>query len=268
MRYAERVSAPSNVPPRVRMSHLSDADAERVAVIIPAFNEQASLPRVLADLPRVGRVVVVDNASTDRTAEVAASAGADVIHEPRRGYGSACLAGIAAVGGAAPEVVVFLDGDYSDYPEELPTLVSPIFAGECDLVLGSRLSGKREPGSMPPQSVWGNRLACWLMRGLFGARYTDLGPFRAIRYDALRALKMTDTNYGWTVEMQIKAARHKLRVREAPVRYRRRVGVSKISGTVLGTFKAGGKILWTVARYGLFDRTTPAPRSPAEGATT
>ncbi|MEM6799713.1 MAG: glycosyltransferase family 2 protein [Planctomycetota bacterium] len=242
------------------MRLLPDTDAERLAVIIPAFNEEPSLPLVLGDLPRVGRVIVVNNASTDQTAAVARDAGAEVIDEPRRGYGSACLAGLRALrddldrGVPAPAVVVFLDGDYSDHPEELPALVEPIFSGDCDMVLGSRLMGDRERGAMPPQSVWGNRFACWLMRLLLGANYTDLGPFRAIRYTSLASLGMADTNYGWTVEMQIKATRAGLRVREAPVRYRRRVGVSKISGTVTGTVKAGAKILWTVARYGLLDR--------------
>ncbi|MEM8864169.1 MAG: glycosyltransferase family 2 protein [Planctomycetota bacterium] len=246
---------------------LPAADVARIAVIVPAFNEEASLPLVLGDLPAVGHVVVVDNNSTDATAQVATECGATVIEEPRRGYGSACLAGIRAVkelqatSETPPEVIVFLDGDYSDHPEELPMLVAPLFAGEADLVLGSRLAGDRERGAMPPQSVWGNRLACFLMRLLFGARYTDLGPFRAIRIDALNQIGMVDTNFGWTIEMQIKAVQHGLRVQEIPVRYRRRVGVSKISGTVSGTVRAGTKILWTVARYGLFDRST---RQPAE----
>ena len=257
------------------MSLLTEADARRIVVVIPAYNEESSLPQVLADLPRVGRVLVVNNASTDRTASVARSAGAEVVDEPRRGYGSACLAGLAKIradateteaesGGARPAVIVFLDADYSDHPEELPQLAGPIFAGQCDMVLGSRLMGQRERGAMPPQSVWGNRFACLLMRLMVGARYTDLGPFRAIRADALQSLGMTDTNYGWTVEMQIKASRAGLRVREVPVRYRRRIGVSKISGTVSGTIKAGSKILWTVARYGLLDRRwTPSPPGAA-----
>ena len=235
-------------------------DLAQIAVIIPAYNEEASLPLVLGDLPPVGQVVVVNNASTDATAEVARQHGATVVDEPRRGYGSACLAGLQFIRQleTPPKVVVFLDADYSDHPEELPLLVEPLFAGECDMVLGSRLLGNREPGAMPPQSVWGNRLACFLMRMLLGGQYTDLGPFRAIRHDALERLGMVDTNYGWTIEMQIKATRAGLRVREIPVSYRRRIGVSKISGTVRGTFKAGGKILWTVARYGLFQRR-PAP---------
>ncbi len=233
---------------------------DRVTVIIPAYNEQESLPQVLSDLPSVGRVIVANNASTDRTAEVAAAAGAIVVDEPRRGYGSACLAGLARLHELAeresdlPEIVVFIDGDYSDHPEQLVELVEPIFADQADFVLGSRLLGQREPGAMPAQSIYGNRLACALMRLLFGANYTDLGPFRAIRYPHLLALEMSDTNFGWTVEMQIKAAKAKLRTLELPVRYRKRIGTSKISGTVRGTISAGYKILYTIAKYGVWNR--------------
>jgi glycosyltransferase involved in cell wall biosynthesis len=231
-----------------------------VWVVIPALNEEESLPRVLGDLPAVGRTIVVDNGSTDRTALVAVAAGAQVVQEPRRGYGAACLCGLAeieratAAGEPPPRVVVFLDGDYSDYPGRLPELVAPILAGEAEFVLGSRLLGQRETGAMPPQSVWGNRLACFLMRLFFGARYTDLGPFRAIDYQALKSLGMVDRNFGWTVEMQIKAARAKLRTIEVPVPYRCRIGQSKISGTLAGTIKAGYKILFVIAKYGLADR--------------
>ena len=226
-----------------------------VWVIIPAKNEQASIPHVLQDLPTVGRVIVVDNGSTDATAEAARLGGADVISELRRGYGSACLAGLARIemlvagGEPPPKIVVFLDADYSDHPDELPQLIEPLLRGDADFVLGSRLLGRREAGAMPPQSVYGNKLACFLMWLFWGVRYTDLGPFRAINYSALRNLEMQDTNFGWTVEMQIKAAVAKLRTQELPVRYRRRIGVSKISGTVSGTFKAGYKILFTIARY-------------------
>lgn len=231
-----------------------------VWVIIPVLNEEQSLPRVLADLPAVGRVIVVDNGSTDRTAAVAVAGGASVVHEPQRGYGAACLRGVAeieraaAAGELTPRAVVFLDGDYSDYPERLPDLVSPILAGEADFVLGSRLLGDRQAGAMPPQSVWGNRLACCLMRWLFGARYTDLGPFRAIDYRALKSLGMIDRNFGWTVEMQIKAARAKLPTIEVPVPYRCRIGQSKISGTLAGTIKASYKILFVIAKYGFARR--------------
>lgn len=238
-----------------------EIDLSKVFVIIPALNEEASLPLVLRDLPTVGRVIVIDNGSTDRTTDVAAAAGALVLQEPQRGYGSACLKGLSAIdelcgnGERVPSVVVFLDADYSDDPVQLPKLVQPILAGDADFVLGSRLLGQREPGAMPPQSVFGNRLACALMKLLFGIRYTDLGPFRAIDYQRLRELKMSDPNFGWTVEMQIKAARQKLRTIEVPVPYRCRVGESKISGTVWGSIRAGYKILFLIAKYGWFRRS-------------
>ena len=230
---------------------------EQVSVIIPALNEAASLPLVLNDLPDVGCVIVVDNGSTDRTAAVARDCGAVVVSESRRGYGSACLRGLAEIesridrGLPAPAVVAFVDADYSDHVNLLPEIVNPILADEADFVLGSRILGKREPGAMPPQSLYGNRFACFLIRRLFGGRYTDLGPFRAIDYACLRRLNMTDQNFGWTVEMQIKAARAGLRIEEIPVPYRRRVGASKISGTLSGTIRAGSKILYLIARYGL-----------------
>jgi glycosyltransferase involved in cell wall biosynthesis len=231
-------------------------------VIIPALNEEESLPLVLRDLPQVRRTIVVDNGSTDRTAAVAREGGAHVVSEPRRGYGSACLRGLAEIESLSPSdnlprVIVFLDADYSDHPELLTELVRPILAGEADFVLGSRLLGVREPGAMPTQSLFGNRLACFLMRILFGARYTDLGPFRAIDYVALRALRMIDTNYGWTVEMQIKAARAGLRTAEIPVPYRCRIGQSKISGTIVGSIKAGWKILFLIAKYGIQNPQRP-----------
>lgn len=236
------------------------ADLSDVTVIIPAWNEEVSLPFVLRDLPSVGRVLVVDNGSTDGTARVGLAGGATVVHEPRRGYGSACLRGLATIqqsldaGETSPRVVVFADADYSDHVHLLPELVAPIQRDEADLVLGSRMLGQREPGAMPAQSLFGNRLACWLMRRCFGARYTDLGPFRAVRYQQLLALQMADRNFGWTIEMQIKAARHGLRTCEIAVPYRRRIGKSKISGTIGGSLKAGAKILWTIGRYGLRTR--------------
>jgi glycosyltransferase involved in cell wall biosynthesis len=229
---------------------------EQVTVIIPALNEERALPLVLGDLPTVGQTLVVDNGSQDATAEVAARCGAMVVSEPQRGYGAACLRGLAAVrqsveaGHPAPQVVAFVDADYSDHPDLLPELIAPIFEDRADFVLGSRLAGQREPGAMPPQSVYGNRLACFLMRWLFGARYTDLGPFRAIDYQQLCSLEMADRNFGWTIEMQIKAHRAQLRTLEIPVPYRRRVGSSKISGTLSGTVRAGSKILYTIAKYG------------------
>jgi hypothetical protein len=235
-------------------------DLSRVVVIIPALNEEASLPLVLRDLPAVGRVIVVDNGSTDATAAVAADAGATVVPEARRGYGAACLRGLAAIGELTeggqppPQIVVFLDADYSDDPHILPEIVQPIFNDAADFVLGSRLLGRREPGAMPAQSVFGNRLACGLMRVLFGISYTDLGPFRAIDCQRLGELGMTDRNFGWTVEMQIKAARRKLRILEVPVPYRRRIGQSKISGTVWGSLRAGWKILYLIGKYGCLRR--------------
>lgn len=231
---------------------------ESVWLIIPALNEQESLPLVLKDLPPVGRVILVDNGSTDETARVAEQMGAYVVHEPQRGYGSACLRGLAEIrtlveaGETRPSIVAFIDADYSDHPEQLSELVQPLLAHEVDFVLGSRLSGQRESGAMPPQSVFGNRFACFLIRILFGAAFTDLGPFRAIQYDRLLELGMVDDNFGWTIEMQIKAVRAGVRWKEIPVRYRRRIGQSKISGTIRGSIAAGTKILYTIAKYGLW----------------
>jgi hypothetical protein len=244
-----------------------DGQLSGVIVIIPALNEQESLPLVLQDLPEVGAVIVCDNGSTDGTERVSEECGAQVIFEPQRGYGAACLKGLSAIhesvagGRPKPQVVVFADADYSDHVHLLPMLVSPILAGHADFVLGSRLLGQREPGAMPPQSVYGNRLACSLMRWLFGANYTDLGPFRAIDYSALCGLGMTDRNFGWTVEMQIKAVRAGLRIEEIPVPYRRRVGASKISGTLSGTIKAAAKILYLIAKYGILRPSAVASRS-------
>ena len=228
----------------------------KTLVIIPAFNEADAIGQVIGDLPGdlVDEVVVVNNASTDATEQNARAAGATVLREARRGYGWACLCGIAYARQRNPDVVVFLDGDYSDHPDELGRLVAPIQGGTADFVIGSRMLGQREPGAMLPQALIGNRLACALMRLFWGARYTDLGPFRAIRFPALLALGMEDKTFGWTIEMQIKAVQHGLRYTEVPVSYRRRVGVSKITGTVAGTLKASAKILWTIARYAVGGR--------------
>jgi glycosyltransferase involved in cell wall biosynthesis len=224
----------------------------RIAVLIPALNEEASLPHVLADLPRetVDEIVVVDNGSVDHTAAVARAAGATVISEPRRGYGSACLAGINYLKSKTPDIVVFLDADYSDHPDELTTLVQPIISEGYDFVIGSRTKGSAEPGALLFQSRFGNALATFLIRLLYGFAYSDLGPFRAIRFPRLLELRMADRTYGWNVEMQIKAVRRHLRITEVPVRYRKRAaGESKVSGTIKGTVLAGYKILWTVFRY-------------------
>ena len=229
-----------------------EAPSPSIDVVIPAFNEEASLPLVLAAIPRppVRRVVVCDNNSTDGTPRVAAAGGAVVVSESRPGYGSACLKALAHLrDDDPPEVVVFLDGDYSDHPEELPDLVAPILAGEADLVIGSRVLGERQPGALLPQARAGNLVACLLIRLLYRHRYTDLGPFRAVRWAALERLRMADPDFGWTAEMQVKALEHRLRVAEVPVSYRKRVGVSKITGTLYGTLMAGYKILWTVLRY-------------------
>ena len=245
---------------RETVAMTSPREFDDVVVIIPALNEEESLPLVLRDLPHVAAVIVVDNGSHDGTAQVAVDGGAIVASEPDRGYGAACLRGLqklaelVAHGSIAPKIVVFVDADYSDHPDELSLVLDPIRQDAADFVVGSRLTGRREKGAMPPQSVYGNKLACFLIWLLFRVKHTDLGPFRAIRYDALRKLNMVDRNFGWTVEMQIKAARQKLRTVEVPVSYRKRVGVSKISGTVSGTIRAGYKILYLIAKYGLLDR--------------
>ena len=224
----------------------------RIDVVIPAFNEEASLPLVLRSIPKppVERVVVVDNNSKDATAGLAEQGGAIVVPELRPGYGSACLAGLTYLRDHnPPDIVVFLDADFSDHPEELPDLVSPIVEEGVDLVIGSRVLGDRQPGALLPQARVGNLIACSLIRILYSHRYTDLGPFRAIRWNALESLEMSDPDFGWTAEMQVKAVRARLEIAEVPVRYRKRVGVSKITGTVRGTLMAGYKILWTVLRY-------------------
>lgn len=234
------------------MSNGPRPSSPTVDVVIPALNEEASLPLVLAELPHppIRRVVVADNGSRDGTARVAREGGALVVPAARRGYGSACLAALDYLRrNDPPDLVVFIDADYSDHPDELPCLVAPLLAGEADLVIGSRGLGTRERGALLPQARAGNLVACALIRLLYGHRYTDLGPFRAARWDALERLAMGDPDFGWTAEMQVKALRRGLRVAEVPVSYRKRVGVSKITGTVAGTVRAGYKILWTVLRH-------------------
>lgn len=224
-----------------------------VDVIIPAFNEENGVGEVVREIPRafVREIIVVNNASTDNTEVIAREAGATVLREPVPGYGRACLRGIAhaQLSGPPPEIVVFLDADHSDFPEEIPNVIQPIIEGKADLVIGSRAIGQRERGSMTPQQVFGNWLATRLLSILYGATFTDLGPFRAIRFNKLLALNMQDKTYGWTVEMQLKAARDGLLYVEVPVRYRRRIGFSKISGTVKGTLLAGYKIIATILKY-------------------
>jgi rSAM/selenodomain-associated transferase 1 len=221
-----------------------------IGVVIPALNEEKSIGKVLTAIPGwVDTIVVADNGSTDDTAREARERGATVVSEPRRGYGAACLAGIAALDD--PDVVVFLDGDYSDHPEEMDLLVDPILDDQADMVAGSRVLGRREAGALTPQARFGNWLSCSLIRILWGSRYTDLGPFRAIRRSTLKGLRMQDPNYGWVVEMQIKATLGPSKVLEVPVRYRRRIGRSKVSGTIRGAVGAGTKILWTIFRASL-----------------
>ena len=223
-----------------------------IDVIIPAYNEEQSIGLVLQDIPAgfAREVVVCNNGSKDKTKEVALSFGATVVDQPEPGYGNSCLKGLEYLGGKSPDdlpdIVVFLDGDYSDYPEQMPSVVAPIIEEDYDLVIGSRVLGKKESGAMMPQQIFGNWLATTLIRLFFKYRFTDLGPFRAIRWDKLTQLDMKDQNFGWTVEMQVKAAKQKMKCIEVPVDYRCRVGVSKISGTIKGTFHAGRKILWTI----------------------
>ena len=222
-----------------------------VDVIIPAYNEEKSIPLVIADIPSsyVREVIVVSNGSTDATEENAREAGATVLQEPNRGYGYACLRGISHLvrkGQTSPDIVVFMDGDYSDYPEELVDLIRPITDDGYDMVIGSRVLGVRQVGSLTIPQIFGNWLATRLIRWIYGEKFTDLGPFRAIKFNKLIDLNMEDKTYGWTVEMQVKAAKMGFACKELPVRYRQRIGVSKVSGTVKGTVLAGYKILWTI----------------------
>jgi glycosyltransferase involved in cell wall biosynthesis len=223
-----------------------------IRVIIPAYNEQDSIGKVVEAVPElVKEVIVVNNNSNDETAAVAAKAGATVLTEASSGYGYACLKGMdyVAAKDEATDIIVFLDGDYSDYPEELTKIIAPIIDKDIDFVIGARKKVLRERGSMTPQQVFGNRLATFLMKLMYKSKFTDLGPFRAIKYDKLLQLQMEDKTYGWTVEMQLKALRHKMSYTEIPVRYRNRIGVSKVSGTVKGTIMAGIKIIGWIVKY-------------------
>ena len=225
-----------------------------IKVIIPAFNEERAIAKVIAEIPSsVAEVIVVSNNSTDNTAQNAQNAGATVLFEPRRGYGYACLKGLEylAQSESKPDIVVFLDGDYSDYPEELTKLTAPIVENNVDFVIGARTKTLRETGAMTPQQIFGNWLATALMQVFFGSTFTDLGPFRAIKYDALTALAMEDQTYGWTVEMQLKVLKKRMTYVEIPVRYKNRIGDSKVSGTVKGTVMAGVKIISWILKYSL-----------------
>lgn len=224
-----------------------------ITVIIPAFNEENAVGKVVKAIPKdwVKEIVVVNNNSTDKTREAAEQEGALVLDQPIKGYGNACLKGIEYVKSKAdkPDIIVFLDADYSDYPEQLPELVKPILEEKMDMVIGSRALGEREGGSMTFPQVFGNWLATRLILLFYGYRFTDLGPFRAIRWDKLMEMNMQDKTFGWTVEMQVKAAKMKMKCKEVPMAYRNRIGKSKVSGTVYGTVMAGYKILYTIFKY-------------------
>jgi len=225
-----------------------------IKVIIPAFNEADSIAHVIQDIPdSVSEIVVVNNNSTDNTVDNAQNAGATVLTETKKGYGYACLCGMDYIAKASekPDIIVFIDGDYSDYPEELDKVVAPIIEDKIDMVIGARVKDLREEGSMTPQQIFGNWLATSLMKLFFRATFTDLGPFRAMKYDKLLALQMQDKTYGWTVEMQLKALKQKYTYTEVPVRYKKRIGVSKVSGTVKGSIFAGIKILGWIFKYSL-----------------
>ncbi|WP_100610776.1 glycosyltransferase family 2 protein [Confluentibacter lentus] len=224
----------------------------KIAVIIPAYNEAGSIANVINDIPTtVKNIIVVNNNSTDDTENNAKKAGAIVLTESKKGYGYACLKGIDYLVNQQekPDVVVFLDGDYSDYPEELTKIIEPILNNNIDFVIGARVKELREQGSMEPQQIFGNWLATFLMKYMFGSKFTDLGPFRAIKYDVLLGLDMQDKTYGWTVEMQLKVLKQKLSYAEVPIKYRRRIGVSKVSGTIKGSIFAGIKILSWIFKY-------------------
>lgn len=226
--------------------------SSEIVVIIPAYNEEASIAKVIGDIPAVvSEIIVVSNNSTDATEKNAKNAGATVLVEPRKGYGYACLKGIEYIASrkTAPSIIVFLDGDYSDHPQELTKIIAPILEKDLDLVIGARVPQLREKGSMTFPQIFGNGLATFLMKLFFNSRFTDLGPFRAIKYEKLLALNMQDKTYGWTVEMQLKALKKNYTYTEVPVHYRNRIGTSKVSGTVKGAIFAGVKILGWIFKY-------------------
>jgi len=229
-----------------------NSNGKNIRVIIPAFNEEASIGLVLKDIPKlVKEVIVISNNSTDKTEDVAKKGGATVLKEQRKGYGYACLKGMKYIADLddSTDIIVFLDGDYSDYPKELLKIIAPIVEGDFDFVIGARVKHLREKGAMTFPQIFGNWLATFLMKLMYGAKYSDLGPFRAIKYDKFLALNMEDKTYGWTVEMQLKALKHKLKYTEVEVNYRNRIGTSKVSGTVKGAVMAGVKIIGWIFKY-------------------
>ena len=222
----------------------------KIAVIIPVLNEESSIGKVLDDIPKkVNEIIVVDNGSKDNSAIISKKRNATVLYEKRKGYGFACLKGISYLKNKTPDIVVFLDGDYSDFPEELDKIIAPIEKGNVDFSLGARVKSLREPGSLTAQQIFGNALACVLMRLIYKSRFSDLGPFRAILWETLQSLDMQDKTYGWTVEMQLKILKRKIPYTEIPIHYRKRIGTSKVSGTLKGTIIAGYKILRWIGSF-------------------
>jgi len=227
-------------------------EISKTKVIIPALNEEKSITLVIREIPDyISEIIVVNNGSTDKTREIALNAGATVLDEENKGYGFSCLKGMEYLENDPPDIVVFLDGDYSDYPEQMTELIAPIIEGEADFVLGARVKKLREKKSLTPPQAFGNWLSTRLMKLFFNSKFTDLGPFRAIRYETLKKLNMEDKTYGWTVEMQLKVLKQKIPYIEIPVKYRSRIGVSKVSGTVKGVFMAGYKILFWIFKYSI-----------------
>ena len=228
----------------------------KTAIVIPAFNEEKSIPLVIGDIPKTlsHDLVVVNNGSFDKTEKICKDIGVKVINESRKGYGRACLKGIDYFKSKSPDIIVFLDADYSDFPQEIPSLINYIINDQYDFVLGSRISGKRESGAILPQALIGNKFAVLLIKWFFGFQYTDCGPLRALRFQKLLEINMQDTTFGWNVEMQAKAIIHNLRINEVPVSYRKRIGVSKITGTFSGTVRAGIKIIFTILKLALINR--------------